>query len=249
MWIPGYDWAFDGHYEDIKLDVPVLDVQQDYEYHITIDYESTLFQTNSYYWRYLGWQKYSSPDDAERIESAKLSRSIASPKNIPGKSPITSISTDKRRTLPPDLARSTSPGLLSRLGTPSLTLKWGDVSLGTNIATGQIFCLVHITPPKAYLEFWWKRMWYYNYGEAIIKGSATSPGSNHDSDSELPFVASTLAITEDGRRWYAYEAESTEEIVAQHRIGGGFGDRGGFYSWTRLCKAHEGAVFPARRKK
>jgi len=77
-------------------------------------------------------------------------------------------------------------------------------------------------------------MWYFPHGEEIIRGGEQGGVFDHG----------PITRTEDGREWYAFEAETTEEIVSQHRIGGGFGDRGGWYSWRRLCSAHESYFTP-----
>lgn len=42
---------------DIEIQIPELDASQNHEYHITVDYETQLFQIVAYYWRYLGWQR------------------------------------------------------------------------------------------------------------------------------------------------------------------------------------------------
>jgi len=42
----GYAGA--GHFENIEVEIPELDPSQDHEYHITVDYESQLFQTVAY---------------------------------------------------------------------------------------------------------------------------------------------------------------------------------------------------------
>ena len=57
VWISD-DYHGGGHFENITLDVPYLDPAEDHEFHMTIDYESQLFQINSYHWKYLDWFAY-----------------------------------------------------------------------------------------------------------------------------------------------------------------------------------------------
>jgi len=222
-------YAGEGHYEDVDIEIPELNPSDDHEFHITIDYESKLFQTVSYYWRYVGWSRTSSDNDSQGSSTASgTSSSLMSlPEDVQNSPPPLhdASSLEKDQGLQPLSAAS-----VERSEATS-GMAWRDVKLGMNTATGNVFGLIHFTPPKEYRDWWWSRMWYFAYGEAVIHGPQRSTGGK------------LITSTEDGRDWFGYEAESMEEVVTQHRVGGGFGDRGGWYSWRRLCAAHEDAVF------
>ena len=184
------DFAGHGHTENISLFVPQLEEARNYEYHITLDYESRMFQTVAYYWKYLGWLSH----DAISLHGVRIPemtinhRSSSLPDDIlRSTSPFGSInqSMDPKRTYqdPSRIPVSTSQRI------PVQPLSWRDVLLGTNTVTGQVFPILHFTPPKSLLETWWTRLWFFPYGEAILK---SLPAYSIDR---------VLATTSNGRVW------------------------------------------------
>jgi len=226
-WIPtGYQGQ--GHLEEVRLELPDIKPEQTTEYHITIDYTSTLFQPMSYYHAYLAWVFYAMPTPGSLFD-------------------YLSPSQQTRHTIPADILASPPPfaatiqprhdvsdEILQQLDDLQ-HFSWYDVSLGTNVISKEVFSLIHFTPPKQYRDIWWSRMWYYPHGHTLMRAA--------------PLLVSTkpLIITPDGREWRNYEKADTPVVGA----GGAWADGSScddFLPWDETCKRYEQDVFPGHER-
>lgn len=237
----------EGHYDDVELDIPDLDLKEDYEFHITIDHESKLFQTTAYYWKYLGWYTYDQSSHDGELTADEL--------NAANVTEMTSFNRQMHFELPQDLLSSPPPFSGSEdFGSPPTLegkdpsrdpratglkpqgkVDWADVRLGTNIVTRQVFPIVHITPPKEWLEIWWHDMWFFPYGEAIIKNTRNT--KNHH-----------ILRTPDKRNWWMWDPKLEFAKPSEHLAAVAADDQGVWHGWDELCHEHEDTVFFNARK-
>lgn len=218
------NWSGDGYEVEVELQLPEIKPDQTTEYHITIDYESQLFQPMSYYLSYLGWDI----SDGSSLNTSQVPSDYTSGNAYEFDLPEDILSS------PPPFLSIAHVNSSQEAGHPESELlsglSWRDISLGANIITKQRFALIHFTAPKEYRDMWWTRMWYYPYGEAIMEGALLVDNA--------PYLT-----TPDGRTWWKYRGEDFDDIVPAARVGGGWDDRNGWHSWRKLCSVHEGAVF------
>lgn len=217
-------WNGEGHMEWVQLLEPSLNHGQRTEYHVTIDYESQLFQTVAYYNHFLSWKLFD-------VESGQAHNSSeAAGEDAATLLPLDILSAPQ----PFALQGNREPALLNdNSPAPPSNLSWQDLALGFNTASKHIFAAIHFTPPKHYRDLWWNRMWFAPYAETIIRNARITHSK--------PYLT-----TRDGREWWPYlswdEANHTHSH-AESRAGGGYSDKGQWLGWTELCGQHEDGVF------
>ena len=155
----------------LPKDIPQLDPNSTYEYHIGLDYNSTLFQTVAYYEDYITWINNS------RISSTTRSRPIPHhtfpfPADLSRSGPLVSSIQTLRH-----VHASASPAFINTLCTapppnslPSSVKSWFTLPLALNTITQQIFPVLHFTGKKGYRDLWWRRNWFYPYLETLLDG-------------------------------------------------------------------------------
>ncbi|PIA93040.1 hypothetical protein CB0940_04800 [Cercospora beticola] len=188
------------------------------EYHIGIDYDSTMFQTLAFWKGQLAWTRqtdsWSPPADAHHDP--------VNPWDI-------NISEDILASRPP--FESLDAGLNNINSTPA---GWESVELGYNVLTHQHPVLLHVTgnpAEKFFRKYWWRRMWFQ-------KKAAELRVATHSLDERLISKEPIANLL-----WYNAEpVEDAEEIVDGGK-GGAWTDRRGWLSWRRLCKATEEVLF------
>lgn len=140
------DWSGAGHEVEVELQLPKIQPDQITEYHITIDYESQLFQPISYYLSYLGWDI----SDGTLLNASQAPRTHAC-----GSACNVDLPEDILSSPPPfrSIGHVNSSHKAAPPGSPlPHHLSWRDIPLGTNIITNQRFTLIHFTPPKEYRD-------------------------------------------------------------------------------------------------
>ncbi|KAL9056092.1 MAG: hypothetical protein Q9162_003155 [Coniocarpon cinnabarinum] len=198
----------DGHWVKQKLQAPDLGEDQSVEFHVTLDYESELFQTVAFYDPFIDW-----------THAGSMTATGSHPKHGQG--------------LPRDIAAANSPfAHVSRNHVPGKTplppsLSWSDMLLGRNIATDKVWGLIHFTPPKHWIDRWWFRMWYAEYGKEITENAGVLKANQR------------YTKTRDGRSWYPFVPVNASDIS----LGGGVADSGRPMDWDGLCKRFERNVF------
>ncbi|KAF2740716.1 hypothetical protein EJ04DRAFT_507739 [Polyplosphaeria fusca] len=132
---------------DVERALPVLEEGQQTDFHVTLDYSSSLFQTTAGYYDHLTWTSFnrsSTQASQKSSEAWKLD-------------------------LPEDLSHSPNP--FAAIGDENTT--WSGVSLGVNTITSNVFPVLHFTGDKSYRDRWWKRMWYFPKAKDLLKGSVS----------------------------------------------------------------------------
>jgi hypothetical protein len=209
--------------EDLHRRLPNLTVERR-EYHIGIDYESSLFQTLAFYKMWLTWSRTTDSWSLHADDITEKQYSIQ---------------------LPVDISASPAPfsAFESWQGPVNATAnsKWEDVELLYNTASEQIPPMVHLAggpDEKRHRGLWWQKLWFQAYSEelrlASIEASAARlarEASSHPSE------------VIGGYRWRNAEPPEAQD-VQKHGLGGAFADiAGGWFSWRGLCGAHEADIF------
>ncbi|USW58778.1 hypothetical protein Slin15195_G120970 [Septoria linicola] len=188
------------------------------EYHIGIDYDSSMFQTLAFWKGQLAWTReidsWSPPADThfmpENPWEINLSEDI-----LASRPPFESIDYGFNHT------NSTPPG-------------WESVELAYNVLTHQHPVLMHVTGnpfEKNFRKYWWSRMWFQKKAEKLRLAT-------HREDEKLISQEPIGNLL-----WYAAEpTEDAEEIVDGGK-GGAWTDRRGWVSWRRLCRESEGELY------
>ncbi|KAL9104600.1 MAG: hypothetical protein Q9163_000465 [Psora crenata] len=202
------------------------------EFHVSLDYESSIFQPVGYYDPYLTWVRYDGSIQAGR----------------PNYSPIPHLDVfelegDIKVARPPLAAmeplgehRLNDLDKAKFNNTDNTRLKrWPEIPLFTNIITKHVPPLLHFMMEKPYRIKWWDRMWYAPFARELFLASATAVG--------IPIFTKPL----NGRMFanadvpvIEHEAEST-----QGRRDGAWSDKGEWLPWNILCEAHDEYVFGA----
>jgi len=184
------------------------------EYHIGIDYASSIFQTVAFYRQFLTWTR---------------------PANI--WKPDTKISLFQplfdyyQYSLPSDIETSRKPFAAMHNSTHQNTT-WAEVDLCLNTATKEIPVIIHFTGDKSLRQEWWSNMWYQSSARELKNASV----ENHYMTEPL----SQQRIAD--RIWYAARPEDASSVAFSGK-GGAWSDTGGWFSWGNLCKAHEEELY------
>ncbi|KAI4705454.1 hypothetical protein J4E81_000336 [Alternaria sp. BMP 2799] len=128
-----------------EIDLPTLKEGEVTEYHIGLDYRSSLFQTAAGYRNYIAWMatnRSSLPSSSKSVEPYRID-----------------LQEDVLQSRKPFAAISDDPALKET--------SWRDVSLGFNTVTGQPFPVLHFTGDKSFRDTWWPRMWYSGEAERL----------------------------------------------------------------------------------
>lgn len=181
------------------------------EYHIGIDYDSTMFQTLAFWKGQLAWTRevdsWSPPAQAH---------------HLPQKPWEISLDEDILASRPP--FDSLDHGFTYMNSTPP---GWESVELAYNVLTHQHPVLLHVTgnpEEKHFRQYWWHRMWFQKKAERLRQATHVLDESLI---TDVP-IANML--------WYnAVPADDADDIVDKGK-GGAWTDRRGWLSWNRLCR-------------
>jgi hypothetical protein len=183
--------------------LPVLEEGQKTEYHIGLDYRSSLFQTAAGYRNYIAWMttnRSSFPSTSTSVEPYRID---LQEDVLQSKKPFAAISDDAA-------LQKTS---------------WRNVSLGFNTVTGQAFPLLHFTGDKSFRDTWWPRMWYFEEAERLQRASAQIHDPQIGSDlidgvswtKNIPYDETERKIEEKSGAWSDQgEALSWEALCGSH---------------------------------
>lgn len=203
---------------------PFLEAGNKTEYHIGIDYEYAVFQNLGYSIRDVAWMLYGTSRKTGSIGHNQVLKPY-------------------RYELPSDIFSAPSPFLvLSEIdsGTEniqsstdeviSFSDSWEDTPLASNVITKQIPVLLHFTLDKELRDQWWDRMWFYPYGERLLRASFNR--------SRSPFGGNTVVNVGEG-----LEANGDGSMTEPDKRDGAWSDKGDWIPWEALCRMHEPKLF------
>lgn len=203
---------------------PFLEAGDRTEYHIGIDYEYAVFQNLGYSIRDVAWMLYGTSRKGGSVGHSQVVEPY-------------------RYELPGDIFSAPSPFLLvsePASGTESLysltdevisfSASWEDMPLATNVITKQIPVLLHFTLDKELRDQWWDRMWFYPYGESLLRASFNR--------SRSPFGGNTI-ITIGEEPGANGDGTKTD----WDKRDGAWSDKGDWIPWEVLCRMHEPQLF------
>lgn len=191
------------------------------EYHVSLDYESAMFQTRAGYEPFFGYLPFSTSglNANMNIDMFEQGDNFV-PYDIPMPANVYSA-LDKLYDSIPE----------KHNGVP--TNDWiRTIKLGVNYVTKHIFPLFHCTGPKHFLEAELPKMWWFPYAKSLVKATAKAY-------KEEELITSHHV---DGRKWASknlYPADMEDEL------GGAWVDYDGatFVGWDKLCGAYEKHLF------
>lgn len=224
--------------KEVVLTVPTNQQLQHADLHISIDYESTLFQLVSGNTNHLTWHTFSS---AQSSRSENLAVDESPNLTYDNINPPT-------YDLPVDLLLATPPfphtDAASYMSLPNTT-SWRNVTLGTHTLNRNIFPLLHFTGPKYLRSAWFSRMWYFPHLEKMMHHAAAAEPAAY-------------TVTTDGREWWPFDPEATSREMPEAQRpssplskgmeSGAYDERAAFLSWHALCGIHEAVVFGSKTR-
>lgn len=208
-----------GSTEEPKRQIPSTQPNTKVEYHIGIDYMSSMFQTIAFYKQFLAWMR---PSNSWR-EIGNGDTDAA------GARYGFDVSEDIEASMGPFAALQASTS--THNSTVKYPQEWKDVDLCVNTVTEVAPVTLHFTGEKALRQIWWDKLWFYRDAEELRKASLKMPIGPLNKD---PI---------EGKIWWNIEAEDPEA-----GRGGAWGDNGGWHSWTSLCKVYEHELFPKPKR-
>jgi hypothetical protein len=201
--------------DDVYGIVPEIPEGQRTEFHVTLDYESDVFQTTAYYTEYLTWMSFNH-------SSPSTDRGSASVKRI------------DQTVLTEDISRSRPPFETAKMdGTIPAGKGWKDMMLGTNVITQQAFPLLHITNEKRFRESWWPNMWFYPHGKALL-GAAKRTAIKLNSDTGV--VTRARGVSYVGAKGSVNQKSNGQGL-------GVWTDRNSYLSWDDVCNEYQEDLF------
>ena len=209
---------------------PQIKSGQQTEFHIGLDYESTIFQNLDYSDQYLTWWQYDGSKDMaisqkkahQSLHHFKLSKDL-----LKSRRPFESM-----HDLKASAYNEKYQEILKKSGRPNFKM-WEHLPLFTNVVTHQVFPMLHFSFEEDYRDIWWEKMWYYPFARDLVASSAgTSP---------KPIYKKRI----NGQMWYNSQIpeSSYREGSNQERRDGAWTDKGEWKSFHGMCEPFEGALF------
>ena len=199
--------------------VPQIPQDRRTEFHITLDYETEIFQTAGAYDHHLTWMSFNHSTPISEQQRGQQTMRI------------------DQWTLPEDILAS--PGPFADVDHSSELPRsngWADVMLGTNVITQKPFALFHMTGDKSVRERWWSRMWFQPYARQLLQAAMLQRSSESDPDK---FAVINGVSWRGARPSQASGPKPIHDNGLVSNIGGGWSDRGEYQRWETLCQAHE----------
>lgn len=199
--------------DGVDGDLPMIPQDSRTEFHVTLDYESDVFQTSAYYTEYLTWMSFNhSTPSAEKV-GGNLKRI-------------------DQFVLMDDVLRSSPRFPTENVGGHMPTAKgWQDMMLGTNVITQQVFPVLHMTNEKRFRELWWPRMWFHPHARALLESAERKSA-----------LGSGIIAKVDGVS-HVISAKDKVGQEGQGNSPGVWTERSEFLYWENVCGAYQGELF------
>lgn len=206
-----YEWELIHMQDTIRWDAPMTTGKT--EYHIGIDYESSMFQTFAFWKQYLTWMR---PSDSWRgMKSADPSVPSQYDFNLPNDAA-------HGRNLDTSLWQRFTSGV-------DKEFLFENVELLYNTVTKQAPVIMHFTGEKHFRQLWWQRLWFQSNAGELREASLRIP-----QNTSLGEIA--------GYTWYNAQLSRAADSETQN-FDGAWSDNGDWVSWNTLCSAHEQVLY------
>lgn len=197
------------------------------EFHIAIEYESSLFQTKAGYEPFFGYRQYDEPGYSTMMDVDMFdlgdddfeAYDIKMPENV--QHALTRI----YDSIPAEHPKKEE------------TSEWlANAKLGTNYVTKHIYAVWHCTGPKEWIDTEYPKLWFYPYASALVKAAiAAFQRSSALGDEEVKI---------DGRKWVAKTIYPEKEVL-RDPLGGAWSDEDGgkWVNFEEICGVYYDALF------
>ncbi|OAA73538.1 hypothetical protein ISF_00439 [Cordyceps fumosorosea ARSEF 2679] len=250
---------------------PVVVEGEETEFHVSIEYESALFQTKAGYETYFGYLKFDQPGYTARMDVDMYDEGVSFvPYSISMPAAVyaaltrvyeagvkSSSSSSASRSLPAEEKGNLTgkrgndddgPPPVSQATTPSRSRlpasEWiRSVNLGVNYVTRHVYGLWHCTGDKEPIDGEYRALWFFPFVASLLRANALASRAGDE----------LTAVEMDGRAWLPrlqYPVEIKKKKGSQSSIpgleyGGAFTDFPGeeFLSFGQLCGEWQEELF------
>ena len=203
---------------------PFLEAGNKAEYHIGIDYEYAVFQNLGYSIRDVAWMLYGT---SRKTGSVGHNQEL---KPYRYELPSDIFSAPSPFLVLPEVSSGTENTQPSADEVISFSDSWEDMPLASNVITKQIPVLLHFTLDKELRDQWWDRMWFYPYGERLLRASFHRNRSPYRGNT-------TINVDEEPG------ASGHRTMTERDKRDGAWSDKGDWIPWEALCQMHEPQLF------
>lgn len=211
--------------------IPTREADQKTEFHIGIDYTSSLFQTrvgSDHVLEHIAFEKSTSNGIGlwTSISENKIEASNFQPFEINLPANVVSSLTRLLASIAPVLKSDPHNAVTKLL-------------LGTNFVTKNIYGLFHCIGEKTYLDDLWYRLWFQEHAKPLLEARVKS--ANESS------LISSAPI--DGRSWVIAHSYPTESAQSEQSVGAWMDMDSKWIAWEDLCEPYEKDIFGERPEK
>jgi len=219
-----------------SVEIPSIDPGKRTEFHIALDYESTIFQDIGAYGKFISWLRFNGSEGAANLlqDGTPITlHGFALHDDIAASPPPFSNEKNAHWAFGDDKGQTE---IISILNSLPLDLSWRDIPLATNLVTKKAFALIHFTFEKELRDAWWDIMWFYPHGRQLLQASIT------------PSKAPILEVPIGGHMWWNTEGSHLAKDEQRGKStkgekGGAWNDRGMWLLWKGMCSPFDEAVF------
>jgi hypothetical protein len=189
------------------------------EYHMTLDYESEMFQVFARYENHITWRRFR--------DTTPASLSHSSDGRMPRPDELR-LSPDVKTSDPPYTGSNGKDGLPYRID-------WTGSALGINTVTGLPIPVMHLTNNEAFRDAMWKRMWFQgskDYGRRLLHAA----GQRLKSKPEHTFVQVGLV------KYHPASFRLSE--YRDERVGGVWTSTNEWMPFDDVCGAFDEQLYP-----
>lgn len=192
------------------------------EFHMTVDYESELFQVVAGYENHLTWMRFNDTTPGSRQHGdGRMQRLDELP-----------LAADVKQSDPPFTGSNGKDGLPFRES-------WPTIPLGINAITGRPFPVMHMTSSKGLRNTWWHKMWYVGSKEYSDKLADAAIGRVKSKNEHIFASINTIKYRPSALRLHEYNDE---------RLGGAWTPQREFIPFQDVCEDFDDALYIEENK-
>jgi hypothetical protein len=199
---------------------------QETDYGMFLDYFSDLTQTLALNEDFLGWLSFEKPREPAPDQTRLAAHQIDLTSDIlSSRPPFAGIAAAL------DINNTHVDENIEKLVTSST---WRNISLSTNLATGRVYPILHLTGLKEHLDDYWSRMWFVKYGPALLTSALAVRTDDF------------IYKAKDGRIFRAGDGTPDSRPRQANETVGAYTDAGQWLSWDGhhgICEPWQDWVF------